>query len=125
MKSKKNRGGEERKVKLFSSDKWYHQLYRRFRWVRVAVWWPVFSLAILLANCYPVSIVSTPKPSICVTRTERVRTFEGTDVWILEYAVNGELQATMFNSQKAMTKYWEYLHTIGNVYQHEAEDKAR
>jgi hypothetical protein len=61
------------------------------------------------------------RPSIYITRTDRIRTMEGRDMWILEYTVNGELQGAMFHSQRSMTEYWEYLHTIGRVYQREAK----
>jgi hypothetical protein len=81
----------------------------------------ILSAALLLSSCYPASVVSAPKPSIYITRTDRVPTVDGRDVWILEYTVNGELQAPLFNSQKAMTEFREYLDTIGTVYRKEAE----
>jgi hypothetical protein len=68
-----------------------------------------------------VSVVSTPKPDIYITRTDRVYTFEGKEAWILDYTVNGEIQTAVFNSQKAMTEFREYLETIGSVYQREGE----
>jgi hypothetical protein len=61
------------------------------------------------------------RPSIYITRTYHILTMEGRDMWILEYTVNGELQGAMFHSQRAMTEYYEYLHTIGTVYQREAK----
>jgi hypothetical protein len=60
------------------------------------------------------------KPSIYITRTDQVRTIGGKTVWILEYTVDGIVQAPIFNSQEAMTKYRAYLDTIGTVYQQES-----
>jgi hypothetical protein len=51
-----------------------------------------------------------------VIRTDHTRTFEGEEVWILEYTVNGALQAPVFDSLKAVAEYREYLDAIGNVY---------
>jgi hypothetical protein len=61
--------------------------------------------------------VPEPERNIYVTRTDHILNMEGKEVWILEYTVNGEIQGTLFNSQKAMTEYREYLDTIGTVYQ--------
>jgi hypothetical protein len=62
------------------------------------------------------------KPSIYITRTDQVRTIEGKTVWILEYTVDGIVQAPFFNSQEAMTRYRAYLDTIGTVYEREEEE---
>ncbi|MDR1902066.1 MAG: hypothetical protein LBQ88_07295 [Treponema sp.] len=78
-------------------------------------------LTLLLSACYPVSIVSTPKPDIYITRTDSYRTIDGNTLWVLEYTVNGVVQNPGFNSQKAMTDFREYLDTIGKVYQREGE----
>jgi hypothetical protein len=61
--------------------------------------------------------------SIYITRTDHVLTFEGETVWILEYTVDGRLEAPAFTSQEAMTRYREYLDTIGTVYQREEEEQ--
>jgi hypothetical protein len=81
----------------------------------------ILSLVLLLAGCYPVSVVSTPEPNIYITRTDRIRTMDGDELHIMEYAIDGKIQSAVFNSQEAMTRYWEYLHTIGKVYQREEE----
>jgi hypothetical protein len=39
----------------------------------------------------------------------------------LEYTINGETQNPGFDSQEAMTRYAEYLETIGDVYRREEE----
>jgi hypothetical protein len=65
--------------------------------------------------------VKIPKPDIYITRTEHILTFEGKDAWILDYTVNGAIQTAVFDSQKAMTEFREYLDTIGKVYRGEAE----
>jgi hypothetical protein len=59
--------------------------------------------------------------SIYITRTDQVRNIEGKTVWVLEYTVDGVVQAPFFNSQEAMTKYRAYLDTIGTVYQRESQ----
>jgi hypothetical protein len=59
--------------------------------------------------------------SIYITRTDQVRNIEGKTVWVLEYTVDGVVQAPFFNSQEAMTKYRAYLDTIGTVYQREPQ----
>jgi hypothetical protein len=66
-------------------------------------------------------MVSTPKPDIYITRTDSYRAINGNIIWILEYTVNGIVQNPGFNSLEAMTEYREYLDTLGNVYQREAE----
>jgi hypothetical protein len=76
----------------------------------------ILSLALLLSSCTPVSIVSTPKPNIYITRTGSCRTSEGDVIWILEYTVNGEAQNPGFDSREAMIKFRKYLDTIGKVY---------
>jgi hypothetical protein len=58
-----------------------------------------------------------PPVSIYITRTDHIRRYDGKEMWVLEYTINGELQNGIFTSQRAMTDYWEYLHTIGTVYQ--------
>jgi hypothetical protein len=77
-------------------------------------------LTILAVNM-PDDMPSTPKPSIYITRTDHLRTLDGGELWVLEYTVNGELQAPAFSSQKAMTEYRAYLDTIGTVYRKEEE----
>jgi hypothetical protein len=76
----------------------------------------VLSLALLLAGCRPAGVENTAKPSIYITRTDHVWTLEGDEVWILEYTVNGEFQAPLFDSREGMIGYREYLDTIGTVY---------
>jgi hypothetical protein len=76
----------------------------------------VLSLALLLAGCRPAGVENAAKPSIYVTRTDYVRTLEGGGVWILEYTVDGEFQAPLFDSREGMTGYREYLDTTGTVY---------
>jgi hypothetical protein len=78
-------------------------------------------LALFLSSCYPVSVVSTPKTDIYITRTGSYRTIEGDVIWILEYTVNGEAQNPGFDSREAMIEFREYLDTIGKVYQKEEE----
>jgi hypothetical protein len=82
----------------------------------------ILSLALFLVSCYPVSVADTPKPSIYITRTDHIRTLDGGELWVLEYTINGELQAPAFNSQKAMTEYRAYLDTIGGVYYREEKE---
>jgi hypothetical protein len=73
-----------------------------------------------LANTTPGSSgVPEPEPNIYNTRTDRMRTFEGGEVWILEYTVNGVFQAPVFDSPEALAEYREYLDTIGRVYRKE------
>jgi hypothetical protein len=62
---------------------------------------------------------ATVKPNIYITRTDHILTFEGEEVWILEYTIDGILQAPMFDSRGAMVDYREYLDTVGNVYRKE------
>jgi hypothetical protein len=62
------------------------------------------------------------KPGIYITRTDRVRTFEGGEVWILEYTVDGVFQAPVFDSPEALSEYREYLDTIGRVYRKEGDN---
>jgi hypothetical protein len=62
-----------------------------------------------------------PGPPIYITRTDRIRTIEGREIWILEYTIDGVLQSPAFNSREAMTEYREYLDSIGKVYQGEEE----
>jgi hypothetical protein len=81
----------------------------------------VVILSLLLSACYPEPAASTPKPDIYITRTERMLTFEGKEAWILDYTVNGAIQTAVFDSQKAMTEFREYLDTIGKVYRREGE----
>ncbi|MDR2094408.1 MAG: hypothetical protein LBP76_02680 [Treponema sp.] len=81
----------------------------------------ILFLALLLVGCYPVNVVSIPKPNIYIIRTERVHTVMSGEVWILDYTVNGEFQSPMFDSLEALREYREYLGTIGNVYQKEAQ----
>jgi hypothetical protein len=52
-------------------------------------------------------------------RTDHIRTFEGKEVWILEYTVNGTFQTPVFDSLEAAAEYQEYLDTIGKVYRKE------
>jgi hypothetical protein len=78
-------------------------------------------LTLLLSACYPESVASPPKPDIYITRIERMLTFEGREAWILDYTVNGAIQTAVFDSQKAVTEFREYLDTIGKVYQREDE----
>jgi hypothetical protein len=63
-------------------------------------------------------------PNIYITRTDRVRTFEGGDLWIMEYTVNGVMQAAMFDSPEALSEYREYLDTIGAVYKGEGDNDS-
>jgi hypothetical protein len=72
------------------------------------------------------AVLSGPEPkppeakqNIYITRTDHVLTFDGSEAWILEYTVNGEMQAAMFNSPEALAEYGEYLDTIGRVYRRE------
>jgi hypothetical protein len=80
-------------------------------------------VALLITIC--MAITSKPgeePPNIYVTRTDRVRTFEGSDLWILEYTVNGVMRAAMFDSPEALAEYREYLGAIGKVYRKEGGD---
>jgi hypothetical protein len=61
-------------------------------------------------------------PNIYIPRTDHILTFDGGEAWVLEYTVNGVLQTPVFDSQKAMTEYREYLDTIGNVYRKEGDN---
>jgi hypothetical protein len=61
------------------------------------------------------------KPSIYITRTDRVLTLGGETVWILEYTVDGRFEAPAFTSREAMAEYREYLDTIGTVYRRKEE----
>jgi hypothetical protein len=63
-------------------------------------------------------------PSIYITRTDHAMTLEGETLWILEYTVDGAWQSPAFHSQEAMTRYVEYLGTIGEVYRGEGEGNA-
>jgi hypothetical protein len=60
--------------------------------------------------------------AIYITRTDRIRTMDGRDIWLLEYTIDGIFQSPAFNSLEAMIEYREYLGTIGKVYQREEED---
>jgi hypothetical protein len=61
------------------------------------------------------------RPSIYITRMDHAVTIERKPLWILEYTVDGVLQAPAFTSQEAMTRYVEYLETIGEMYRGEEE----
>jgi hypothetical protein len=76
-------------------------------------------LSLLLASCRPERAPEPPRPSIYITRTDHIRTLEGETVWLLEYTVDGYYQSPAFSSQEAMTRYAEYLGTIGAVYRRE------
>jgi hypothetical protein len=76
---------------------------------------------VMLTTCYPVSVVSTPKPDIYITRTSSYRIIEGDIIWVMEYTINGVVQNPGFNSQEAMIEFREYLETLGKVYQREDE----
>jgi hypothetical protein len=80
-------------------------------------------LFVLLSSCAPVNEVSTPKPSIYVIRIDHVLTFEGKEVWVLEYTVDGVLQTPVFDSLEVVAEYLEYLGTIGKVYRKEDASK--
>jgi hypothetical protein len=77
----------------------------------------ILLLSLLLASC-----AAKTKPDIYITRTDSYRTIDGNIIWVLEYTVNGAVQNPGFNSQEAMTRFREYLDTIGNVYQREEEE---
>jgi hypothetical protein len=79
------------------------------------------SVLILLHSPADKTLEAPTKPSIYITRTDSYRTLEGDILWVLEYTINGEVYAPMFNSLKAMTEYREYLDTIGKVYQREEQ----
>jgi hypothetical protein len=83
----------------------------------------ILIISLLLASCRPERIEAPPeaKPSIYITRTDKYRTINGDTIWILEYTINGETQNPGFDSQEAMTRYAEYLETIGEVYRGEEE----
>jgi hypothetical protein len=81
----------------------------------------ILALALLLSSCYPVSVVSTPKPDIYITRTSSYRIIEGDIIWVLEYTINGVVQNPGFDSREAMIEFREYLDTIGKVFQKEDE----
>jgi hypothetical protein len=71
----------------------------------------------------PEPMVIEVKPSIYITRTDHARTFEGREVWILEYTVDGMFQAPAFDGPEALAEYREYLGAIGKVYQREEYGK--
>jgi hypothetical protein len=85
-------------------------------------------VAIILLICFalfsdgPKTEPPELKPDIYITRTDHILTFDGGEAWILEYALDGAIQAAMFDSQETMTGYREYLDTIGTVYKGEGED---
>jgi hypothetical protein len=60
------------------------------------------------------------KPAIYLTRTDKLRVFDGSVVWVVEYTVDGVLQSVVFNSPEEAVDYTEYLGVIGNVYKKEA-----
>jgi hypothetical protein len=74
---------------------------------------------ILNAPHRPEGVIYTSKPDIYITRTDRYRTIEGRELWVLEYTINGELQAPAFNSREAMAEYRDFLATIGKLYEGE------
>jgi hypothetical protein len=77
-------------------------------------------IALIITNAFQASPVSRePELSVYITRTGRIHTIEGKEMWVLEYTVNGELHAPAFDSREAMAEYREYLDTIGRVYQKE------
>jgi hypothetical protein len=79
----------------------------------------IFFICFWVALDGPKSKPPEVKPNIYITRTDHVRTFEGEEVWILEYTVNGMFQAPAFGSPEALAEYREYLGTIGEVYRKE------
>jgi hypothetical protein len=81
-------------------------------------------IALFLISLVITSEPKTKPPNIYITRTDRVRTFEGSDLWIIEYTVNGVMQAAMFDSPEALAEYREYLDTIGRVYKGEGDNAA-
>jgi hypothetical protein len=57
--------------------------------------------------------------SIYITRAYSLYLVDDRQVWIVEYTINGVWQSPAFISQEAMTRYVEYLDTIGTVYHRE------
>jgi hypothetical protein len=63
------------------------------------------------------------KPSIYITRTDHIRpVYDGSEMWIIEYTVDGAFQSAAFDSPEEMGRFIEYLDTVGNVYRREAGD---
>jgi hypothetical protein len=87
----------------------------------------VVMIIVVVVNFVSVSQSFSKQPesarSIYITRTDHVLTLEGETVWILEYTVDGRFEAPAFTSREAMTRYREYLDTIGTVYRRDSEVK--
>jgi hypothetical protein len=81
----------------------------------------IIALAVIVLCRKPAPEPPGAGPSIYITRTDHALTLEGETLWILEYTVDGAWQSPAFHSQEAMTRYVEYLETIGEVYRGEGK----
>jgi hypothetical protein len=81
----------------------------------------ILILVIIVTGGIAICFETAAKPDIYITRTDSYRTIEGNVIWVLEYAIDGVVQNPGFNSREAMTRFREYMDTIGKVYQREEE----
>jgi hypothetical protein len=72
----------------------------------------VLILLLSLAACYPVSVVSTPKPSLYFINLEKHHTMEG-DMWTIQYALDGAVYLVYFNHAEEVEEYMVYLKGVG------------
>jgi hypothetical protein len=52
-------------------------------------------------------------PSAYIIRTDRMRTFEGDELWTLEYSMRGAVQQAAFDSPEDRDRYVEHLERLG------------
>ena len=71
--------------------------------------------AFFLAGCTPEKNTGNERPEIFIISLEKYRDFEGRDMWLFNYAMNGEVHQAVFSNTVRAQDYLEYLQTVGNI----------
>ena len=71
-----------------------------------------FIILSFLTGCTP---EKNEKPEVFIISLEKYIDYQGRDMWLFNYAINGEVHQAVFNNTTRAQDYLEYLHTIGNI----------